>query len=268
VKEILASPTVDAVVVNLPNDLHAEACAAALESGKHVCCEKPLTLRTADARALAALAARRGLTLFTAFHRRYNRNVLALWRRLQGRGAGPGAIRSVQVRYFEHIREHCGADAWYLDPRRCGGGVIADNGPNALDLVRLFLGDVEIERAEVEHSAQGVDIRARIECRARRGDATATVLLDWEYGRGELKDVAVTTADERVDRADMLEGFPAFKSSLDHEYVAILDDFLDHVRGRRELSETGPDGVEVVRLGERAQAIARAVPSLQLEEAT
>ncbi|HWU87796.1 MAG TPA: Gfo/Idh/MocA family oxidoreductase [Kofleriaceae bacterium] len=260
--ELLDSEDVDAVIINLPNDLHHEMCTAALRAGKHVCCEKPLTLRAAEAQELAALASRRGGTLFTAFHRRYNHNVLSLLQRVRARGG----IRSLQVRYFEQIREHCGADAWYLDPRRCGGGVIADNGPNALDLVHLFLGDVEVERALVEYSPQGVDVRARIECASRSGAATATLLLDWEYPRGERKDVTVVSADGSVDTADMLEGFPEFKSSLYHEYVAVLDDFIHHIRVRPDRTAGDPDGVEVARLGERARAIADAVPTLQLQE--
>ena len=43
-RSLLNDPNVEAVVINLPNDLHFDVCREALLKGKHVCCEKPLTL--------------------------------------------------------------------------------------------------------------------------------------------------------------------------------------------------------------------------------
>jgi predicted dehydrogenase len=58
-RELLAKDDVDAVVIAVPTDLHVDVAREALEAGKHVLCEKPLTHRGSDARALAALAADR-----------------------------------------------------------------------------------------------------------------------------------------------------------------------------------------------------------------
>jgi len=57
-RKILADPAVDAVHICTPNALHFPMAMDALEAGKHVLCEKPLTTSTADARALVAAAAR------------------------------------------------------------------------------------------------------------------------------------------------------------------------------------------------------------------
>jgi hypothetical protein len=127
-RAVLTSRDVDAVVVNLPNHLHFRVCRAALLAGKHVCCEKPLTVDPAEAAELEELAARVDRTLFTAFHRRYNRNALRLAERLRDR---PPPARTT-LTYRERIEDHCGTDAWYLDPERCGGGCVIDNGSNAL----------------------------------------------------------------------------------------------------------------------------------------
>ncbi len=260
---LLDKDDVELVIVNVPNDAHHDVCSRALRAGKHVCCEKPLALRPSDARDLADLAALRGKTLFTAFHRRYNRGVLDLLTRTRRRGP----VRSVRVRYFEHIREHCGNDAWYLDPARCGGGVVADNGPNALDLLRLFLGELRVERALVERDAGGVDVRARLEVSAPAAGASATVDLDWAYPHGELKDIEIITADGIRDSADMLAGFPEFKSSLSHEYLGVVEDFLNHARGTHRPAPNDPDGVELARLVARAYEIAETPFDIRFEEA-
>src|SRR5690349_15736839 len=69
---LIASPDVDAIYNPLPNGLHAEWTNAALEAGKHVLCEKPLTSNAEEARECAAVAERTGLVLMEAFHWRYH----------------------------------------------------------------------------------------------------------------------------------------------------------------------------------------------------
>ncbi|HQF52878.1 MAG TPA: Gfo/Idh/MocA family oxidoreductase [Thermoleophilia bacterium] len=61
--EVLADPTVDAVVIATPISTHFDLAAAALRAGKHVFVEKPMTSSTADAEELVRLAGETGLTL-------------------------------------------------------------------------------------------------------------------------------------------------------------------------------------------------------------
>ncbi|MGA6164690.1 Gfo/Idh/MocA family protein [Amycolatopsis magusensis] len=207
---------VDAVVVTTPNDTHEQLCRDALAAGLPVCVEKPLAIDVEAGRRLNRL----GGHLFTAFHRRYNRNVLALGESL----VGSPKITGLRVRYLEKIEEHVGDDAWYLDSDRCGGGCVADNGPNAFDLVRMFLGEVGVEDAVITRDAAGVDRLAVVRLRAVDG-TPARVELDWSHP-GETKDVAVELADGTRHTADLLDGFTGFKNSLWHEYEGVLAAFL------------------------------------------
>ncbi|MGI4853082.1 MAG: Gfo/Idh/MocA family protein [Janthinobacterium lividum] len=61
-REILADPSIDAVDVCLPTDLHREVVLAALHAGKHVLCEKPMALTFHDCRAMMLAAQGAGLT--------------------------------------------------------------------------------------------------------------------------------------------------------------------------------------------------------------
>jgi predicted dehydrogenase len=246
-RAMLADGGIDAVVVNAPNDVHLPICRDVLTAGLPVCVEKPLAIAVPGGRQLVGLARERDLTLFTAFHRRYNDNVL----RLRAELPAGVPVTGLTVRYLEKIEEHAGADSWYLDPARCGGGCVADNGPNAFDLVRLFLGDVVVEDARVVRDGAGLDQQATVGLRSA-GNVLARVELDWAYP-GETKDVTVALADGTTRYADMLAGHTEFKSSLWHEYVAVLDDFATAARGGRS-SHQKADGLAALRLVEDVYA--------------
>ncbi|MFE9424010.1 Gfo/Idh/MocA family protein [Kitasatospora sp. NPDC006697] len=265
-QDLLASGLVDGVVVTLPNDLHAAVVAEALEAGVHVCCEKPLTVHTADARMLAEVSARTGSTLFTAFHRRYNSHVLRLAEELPDRAQ----IAKVTARYHERIEEHTGSDRWYLDVRRCGGGCVIDNGPNALDALRQVAGELTLVDATIGDVRGGVEFYAELSLRTEDG-IPVQVELDWALPTGEVKDITVHLKDGSTRSADMLAGYHGFKSSLDHEYQGIMADFRAAVAAGPERRDDGPVVVDLV---EQAYLVARAkeqrlrMPAKEPAEAT
>jgi predicted dehydrogenase len=66
-EELLADPNVDAIYNPLPNPLHVPWTAKAAEAGKHVLCEKPLSMTVAEAKTLLDIRARTGVKICEAF---------------------------------------------------------------------------------------------------------------------------------------------------------------------------------------------------------
>ncbi len=66
-EELLADPEIDAIYNPLPNNLHVEWTAKAAEAGKHVLCEKPLSVSVAEAKTLLTVRARTGVKIGEAF---------------------------------------------------------------------------------------------------------------------------------------------------------------------------------------------------------
>ncbi|MDA1478063.1 Gfo/Idh/MocA family protein [Bacillus changyiensis] len=240
--DLLTREDIDAVIVNVPNDKHFEICRDALKARKHVCCEKPLTLTLKEAEELVAISREMNVTLFTAFHRRYNIHFVQAVEMLTSKEE----IAAVHASYLELIEEHAGEDKWYLQPERCGGGCVADNGPNVFDTLSFFLGKMRVQAANIIRDEHHVDIKASIQL-ITNSDIKVHVELDWGYLHGEKKDVLIMLKNGQKIYVDMLEEFPEFKSSLYHEYEQILLDFKRQIELGNCHGEAGLDAVRLVQ---------------------
>jgi predicted dehydrogenase len=131
----LARSDVDAVVLCLPNHLHAPVAIRAARAGKHVLVEKPMADTAADAVAMAQAADENGVLLAVAQCRRHFRAI----RHLVDTQAQYGALISVQVSLGVHWGD---AQApWWREADKAAGLVIALNGPHVLDFVQMVMQD-------------------------------------------------------------------------------------------------------------------------------
>lgn len=161
--ELLADPAVEAVVLGLSNDRHAEVAIAALDAGRHVYLEKPLATDAEDGRAVVAAWRRSGRVGMIGFNYRFNRLYRDAARLLaSGRQGAPVAVRSV----FASAPRDLGG--WKLERRR-GGGVLLDLASHHVDLLRFLFDD---EVAEVDCAVRSVrteDDTATLQLRLSRG---------------------------------------------------------------------------------------------------
>ena len=138
-ERFLARDNIDAVVVAVPNYLHREVVLAALEAGKHVLCEKPLAMNSAQAREMLNAAQSAGRVHMTAFTYHFAPAIQYL-KHLVKRG-DLGEIRSVRAAYLMAFGGHL--SGWRSSKKLAGSGVLADIGSHLIHLVRSLAGDIE-----------------------------------------------------------------------------------------------------------------------------
>ena len=82
-EELLADPSIGAVVLATPHSQHSEQTIAAAAAGKHVFCEKPFALTKADAEAAVAAVREAGVTLGLGYNRRFHPEMTKLRERIR-----------------------------------------------------------------------------------------------------------------------------------------------------------------------------------------
>jgi predicted dehydrogenase len=134
-EELIEDPEVEAVYIPLPNHLHAEWTTRAAERGKHVLCEKPITLTVEEAEALIAVRDRTGVHIQEAFMVRTHPQWLAA--RDLVRSGRIGDLRSV-VSAFSYFNED---PANVRNVPAYGGGALMDIGCYPITVSRFLFGE-------------------------------------------------------------------------------------------------------------------------------
>lgn len=196
--ELLASDDVHAVAIVTPNDSHAALAIAALEAGKHVLCEKPMALSTAEAQAMQDAAAASGLTTginFTWRHpaaARYAQDLVA---------AGDiGRIYHVYGCFLQGWLRNVNTPlVWRLRKEKTGTGTLGDIGSHILDLaewvtgqhIRSVVADLETfvhERPLPEGGTGRVDVDDAVSVLARFEDGAMGTFTSSRYVPGQGMD--------------------------------------------------------------------------------
>jgi len=235
---LLADPDVDAIYNPLPNALHVEWSIRALEAGKHVLCEKPLSRRPEDVDRAFDVAEREGRVLAEAFMWRHHPQVARARELLDGGAIGD--LRIIRAHFAFPVAD---PDDIRLQPSLDGGGLM-DVGCYCVSGCRTLAG-AEPERAwaEAVPGGHGVDVAlaatlrfpgdvlAHLDCGlsypggsrlAAAGTEGSFALADPWHGNDAV--IELRRADGSVERID---AGPA------NSYALELADFEAAVRGER-----------------------------------
>lgn len=131
---LLEDPEVEAVVVASPTPLHAEMAEAAAAAGKHVFCEKPISLDLGRTYEVVEAARAAGVRLQVGLHRRFDPDYYAAWERISS-----GEIGDVYL-FRTSLRDMSSPGFDYIEH---SGGFFADVTLHDIDAARWLVGEIE-----------------------------------------------------------------------------------------------------------------------------
>jgi predicted dehydrogenase len=151
---LVESPDIDAVYIPLPNDLHAEWTLRAADAGKHVLCEKPLAMSSAQAQEMVDGCVEAGVKLQEAFMYRHHPTWVEAMRLVES--GALGTVQAVQS-FFSYYND---------DPSNIrnrvenGGGATMDIGCYSINLSRMVFGaePIDVESTVLRDPVMGIDI--------------------------------------------------------------------------------------------------------------
>jgi D-xylose 1-dehydrogenase (NADP+, D-xylono-1,5-lactone-forming) len=239
-EELLADPEIDAIYNPLPNSMHVDWSIRALEAGKHVLCEKPMSRRPEDVERAFDVAEREGRVLAEAFMWRHHPQ-LQRARELVERGE-IGTLRLVRAA-FSYVETD--PDDIRMQGDLDGGGLM-DVGCYCVSGVRALAGEPERVSAEQVIGGHGVDV-ALVATLRFAGDVLGTIDCGLSFAaHDELEAIG--------------DGGALFLDDPWHGREAVLE--IRRPDGTTERVETGPANSYALELADFEAAVRGERPPL------
>jgi predicted dehydrogenase len=257
-EEMLSKHDVDALFISTPNKFHRATAEAALRSGKHVFCEKPLARTVEEARAIVEAQLRSSASLKVGSNLRFFPNVRKAKELLdQGAIGSPLFLRS----WIGHEGWNM-ANTWFSNPDLSGGGTFLDNGVHVFDLIRWLLGEIHActgmvntslwPIGQVEDNGYGLFETA--------GGQVAFVHASWTEWAGYMymeiygsqgylhidcrRNKSVTTIGDRRGSERVFD----FSNAPPTSYVAEFSEYVVALKEGRPPAPSGYDGLRAVQM--------------------
>lgn len=132
-EELLADKEIDVVVIGATNEVHKDLSIEALRAGKHVICEKPVTLSSAELEEIIAVSKECNKIFTVDQNRRVNRDFISMWRAIdKGLVGKPYVIES-------RVEGSRGLPKGWREKKAQGGGMMYDWGVHLIDQIMYMI---------------------------------------------------------------------------------------------------------------------------------
>ena len=239
------NPAIKIVYVITPNALHRRDTIAAARAGKHVLCEKPMSVSAADARAMIAACRQAGVLLMIGYRMQYQPHARDLIRMARAGKLG-------QVTLMDMIDNQNQGDPtqWRQVKALAGGGSLPDVGLYCLNTSRAILGEEPVAVTAQIWSPQGDD---------RFREVEDNVAFTLRFPSGAISNCMSSYSNHRLTRLT-LSGSEAW-AEMSHAFdyrgqslrVARLEDGKDQV-AEREIEAKNQFALELDHMAECVRA--------------
>lgn len=259
-QDLLTDPTIDAVYIATPVNVHAEQTIAAAEAGKHVLCEKPMAMNVGECDGMIDACRAHGVALGVAYYRHFYPAVTRVKSILSSGEIGQPVV--AQVNAFERFNPAPGEPRyWFVQKAQAGGGPMFDFGCHRIEvLMNLFGGvkDVSSIVANVVFQREVEDTAAALFRFENGACATLTVThaarepqdsLDVYGTEGSVHIRQLNAGDltVRTNGGERRESYPPHPNL----HRPLIDDFADAVLNGRPPGVDGSIGRDVALIEER-----------------
>ncbi|RWP14872.1 MAG: Gfo/Idh/MocA family oxidoreductase [Mesorhizobium sp.] len=274
--DALLGSDIDAVYISTTNELHLEQALAAFKAGKHVLCEKPLALTSADARTMVAAAKAAGIVLGTNHHLRNAGSHRAMREAIAAGRIG----KPIAARVFHSVYLPENLQGWRITRPEAGGGVVLDITVHDADTLRFVLGDDPLEVSAFTQAAGmaigGLEDGAMciwrftsgIIAQSHEGFTTKFAGTGFDVHGSEGSLIAKDVMTQKPIGSLLLRTATGEEElSFDREdlYVRSLRQFHAAIGGEGQPSATGEDGVWSLTSAEAALQSARSGKSVAID---
>jgi predicted dehydrogenase len=261
--EMLSRAGVDAVDICTPNYLHAPMTIAALRSGCHVLCEKPLARTLAEATKMVNAAEKRNRVLMVAMNNRFRDDVQVLHKFIKGKELGE--VNFVKAGWLRNAGEWKERQ-WFTERIKAGGGALLDLGIPLLDLA-VWVASLR-KPTSVTCSVYGKKGRSGVEdsaCAMVRFAGGAALMLEVSWNLREprtntylhvygAKGAAMLNPLQvhKVIQDVLVNVTPAIEGSGHHYYKESyrleINHFIECVQKKKKPLSAGRDALGVMRI--------------------
>jgi 1,5-anhydro-D-fructose reductase (1,5-anhydro-D-mannitol-forming) len=256
--------------------LHLEQTLAAVKAGKHVLCEKPLALTSAEAHRMVAAAKAAGIVLGTNHHLRNAGSHRAMREAIAAGRIG----KPIAARVFHSVYLPENLQGWRITRPDAGGGVVLDITVHDADTLRFVLGDDPLEVSAFTQTAGmaggGLEdgamciwrFRSGVIAQSHEGFTTRFAGTGFEVHGSEGSLIAKDVMTQKPIGSVLLRTAKGEEElSFDREdlYTRSLRQFHAAIHGEGQPSATGEDGVWSLTSAEAALQSARSGKSVAVD---
>ncbi|HSB66233.1 MAG TPA: Gfo/Idh/MocA family oxidoreductase [Anaerolineales bacterium] len=205
--DVLVRPDIDAIHVCTPNSSHSEITVAALKSGKHVMCEKPMAKTAAEAKAMLDASQQTGKLLTIGYQNRFREDSLFMKSLCEN-----GDLGEIYFAKAFATRRR-GVPTWgvFMDKEKQGGGPLIDLATHALDLTLWMMKNYE----PVTVLGSTFDKIAKI-------GSPANIMGPWDPAKYEVEDSAFGLVKFKNGATVMVEASWALNMIVSNEAMTML----------------------------------------------
>lgn len=177
-EQVLADPKVQGVVLCTPHSQHTDQIVAAAQAGKHVFCEKPLSMTRADVLRAVAAVEKAGVALAVGHEKRFEPPVIEIMKLVKS--GALGTPLQVEANFSQDKFLQLAADNWRLSGKEAPAGPMTATGIHLLDLAVGVFGEADTVHCSVKQLGSPLtngDTLAALVTFKKGGHALLTAIL-------------------------------------------------------------------------------------------